>query len=146
MFYRAAAWLLLLAFTGSLVGCTNDHVTVITQTPGESPVIKNITPLQADHLIKANKDNANFVILDVRTPSEYVQGYIKNAVNLDYNSPDFKALVNSLDKNKTYLVYCRTGVRSAAASQMMSELGFKDIYNMNGGITDWQAAGLPIEK
>jgi len=82
----------------------------------------------------------------VRTPSEYVQGYIKNAVNLDYNSPDFKALVNSLDKNKTYLVYCRTGVRSAAASQMMSELGFKDIYNMNGGITDWQAAGLPIEK
>jgi rhodanese-related sulfurtransferase len=146
MFYRAAAWLLLLALSGSLVGCTNDHITVITQTPGESPVIKNITSLQADQLIKTNKDNANFVILDVRTPSEYVQGYIKNAVNLDYNSPDFKELVNSLDKNKTYLVYCRTGVRSAAASQMMSELGFKDIYNMNGGITDWQAAGLPIEK
>jgi rhodanese-related sulfurtransferase len=146
MIYRPATWILLLAVLGSLIGCTNDHVTVISPTSTESPVIKNITPLQADQLIKENKDNANFVILDVRTPSEYIEGHLKNSVNLDYNAADFKDKVNNLDKNKTYLVYCRTANRSASAVKIMTELGFKDIYHMTGGIVEWQSSGLAIVK
>jgi rhodanese-related sulfurtransferase len=130
----------------TMSGCAGAGSGLSTSPATTSPAMKNVTPTQADELIRANKDNGNFAILDVRTPSEYVQGYIKNAVNLDYNSPDFKELVSNLDKNKIYLVYCRTGVRSAAASQIMAELGFKGIYNMTGGITDWQAAGFAIVK
>jgi rhodanese-related sulfurtransferase len=146
MFTKPATWLVLLAFLGSLAGCTGESVTVTTPTSAEPPVIKNITPLQADELIKANKDNANFVIFDVRTPSEYIEGHLKNAVNLDYNAADFKDKANNLDKNKTYLVYCRTSNRSASAVKIMAELGFKDIYHMTGGIVEWQASSLPVVK
>jgi hypothetical protein len=81
MFKKPATWLVLLAFLGSLAGCTGDSVTITTPTSEGSPVIKNINPLQADELIKTNKDNTNFVILDVRTPSEYIEGHLKNSVN-----------------------------------------------------------------
>jgi hypothetical protein len=72
MFKKPATWLVLLAFLGSLAGCTGDSVTITTPTSEGSPVIKNINPLQADELIKTNKDNTNFVILDVRTPSRLI--------------------------------------------------------------------------
>jgi rhodanese-related sulfurtransferase len=146
MFKKPATWLVLLAFLGSLAGCTGDSVTITTPTSEGSPVIKNINPLQADELIKTNKDNTNFVILDVRTPSEYIEGHLKNSVNLDYNAADFKDKVNNLNKNKTYLVYCRTSNRSASAVKIMAELGFKDIFHMTGGIVEWQASGLPVVK
>jgi phage shock protein E len=109
-------------------------------------MVTNVSPTQANDLIKANQGNTKFVILDVRTPAEYADGHLQNAKNVDYNSPGFKDEVGRLDKSANYLVYCRTGVRSAAASQILLELGFSHIYNMTGGITDWQTAGLPVVK
>lgn len=89
--------------------------------------------------------------IDVRTPQEYAAGHIDNAINIDLYSADFKEKVIKLKdsnfKNITiYIVYCGTGIRSASACQIMEELGFKDILNMTGGITEWEAAGLPVEK
>ena len=84
--------------------------------------------------------------IDVRTPQEYAGGHIGNAINIDFNSADFKEKINKLDKKARYIVYCRTGVRSAAASEVMAKLGFMDIYNMAGGVSAWEAAGLPIAK
>jgi len=84
--------------------------------------------------------------VDVRTPGEYAGGHIDNAINIDYNASDFKEIINELDKNNGYIVYCQGGGRSAAASKVMAELGFKHINNMTGGILAWEAAGLPVEK
>lgn len=70
------------------------------------------------------------VILDVRTSDEYKDGHVKNSLNLDFYSPNFKSELEKLDKNKQYLVYCRSGNRSSQASKLMQQLGFMHIINM----------------
>jgi rhodanese-related sulfurtransferase len=80
----------------------------------------------------------NAVILDVRTEDEYNDGIIENAINIDiHKGQDFIAELESLDKNKNYYVYCRSGARSAKACEIMNELGFENAFNLLGGILDW---------
>jgi rhodanese-related sulfurtransferase len=117
-----------------------------TSSKADLSLIKDVTPVQSNSLIQRNQENAKFVILDVRTPQEYSEGHIAGAVNIDYYASDFKNRVDKLDKTNIYLIYCRTGIRSAAASKIISGLGFKNIYNMMGGITDWQTMGFPVVK
>jgi rhodanese-related sulfurtransferase len=105
-----------------------------------------ITPEQAIELIQKNKNNPNFVILDVRTPEEYQGGGITGAVNIDSYAADFKNSLNRLDKNKKYLVYCRTGHRSAAAAAAMKTLKFKEVYDLAGGVVAWSQKGYPLVK
>ena len=88
-------------------------------------------------------DNDNFVILDVRTPGEYYIDHIEDSILIDVQDPSFLEEVSKLDKDLTYLVYCRSGRRSAEASDILVDLGFNDVYNMTGGILDWEAAGFP---
>lgn len=106
--------------------------------------INNITPEEANNLTMLSSLFTQFV--DVRTPQEYTGGYIRNAVNIDFNAPDFKEKINELDKNIRYIVYCQSGGRSAAASKIMAELGFKYIYNITGGYSAWVAAGFPVHQ
>jgi phage shock protein E len=143
-------WLLLPAIisgceyiTGAALATSATFPPPSTPAAAES-VIKDVTPQEANELLIAS--SALIHILDVRTPEEFAAGHLIGAMNIDFQAPDFRANIAILDKNATYLVYCRTGVRSAAASQVMAELGFKDIYNMTGGFTDWLAAGLPFQK
>jgi len=74
------------------------------------------------------------------------RGSLQNAINLDYYSETFRNELNQLDKNKTYLIYCRSGSRSGRALDIMTELNFREVYNMLGGIIDWKADGLPTIK
>jgi rhodanese-related sulfurtransferase len=108
--------------------------------------IYDITTDKAYDLIQENAGNPDFVILDVRTPEEYDGGYIVGALNIDYYSEDFSAQLETLDKDKAYLIYCRTARRSSSARDMMAELGFKEVYNMSGGITEWEVKGLPVVR
>jgi len=109
-------------------------------------IIKDITPQEAYGLIQKNKNNRNFVILDVRTPAEFRGGHIAGAINIDYHAPTFKEELNGLEKTKVYLLYCRTAKRSRAALEMMRELGFQEVYHMLGGIVRWQEEGLLTRK
>lgn len=84
------------------------------------------------------------VILDVRTAEEYASGYIGDAINLDYYSPAFKDQATRLDKSKTYFVYCEAGGRSKSAASILRDAGFTKIVELNGGISEWKAADLPI--
>jgi rhodanese-related sulfurtransferase len=115
-------------------------------TESQTQVIKNITPDEAHVLIQKNKDNSNLVILDVRTQEEFADEHIENAVNLDYYSQTFRDDLNKLDKNKTYVIHCRSGGRSTKTLDMMEELGFIEVYNMMGGIVEWKEKGLPTKK
>ncbi|MEY5001212.1 MAG: hypothetical protein RLZZ211_1248 [Bacteroidota bacterium] len=84
------------------------------------------------------KDEQKAIVIDVRTPAEWQQGVISGAdLFIDYNSPTFKQQLAKLDKSKTYIVYCRSGGRSAGASQVMVDSGFKNVINMQGGISSW---------
>ena len=111
--------------------------------PQNEPVYKDVTVQEAYALIMDNKGNGNFIILDVRTPQEYVSGHLEDAINIDYYSPTFQESLATLDKDKTYLLYCRTGARSSQAFEMMKEMDFKNIYNMLGGIVAWISEELP---
>jgi len=130
-----------------IVGCsraiTPKSLTSLTTTSTTSNV-PTITAPDAYNLIQKNIDNPNFVILDVRTANEFNSGYISGAINIDYYSSDFQTIISKLDKNKQYLVYCKSGIRGAAATQIMMTLGFKEVQNLAGGITAWIQAGYPI--
>jgi phage shock protein E len=82
-------------------------------------------------------NNADIIALDVRTEGEYKSGKIDKAINIDYNAPDFKEQLQKLDKNNTYLVYCRSGARSNAAMEIMKAEGFMFLYHLEGGILSW---------
>ncbi len=94
---------------------------------------------QAEQLVTSKKVS----VLDVRTPREYSQGHLPNAVNIDYLNSDFEKQLEALDKDKKYLVYCRSGQRSSEAVEVMKKKGFRNVTNMLGGITAWSG---PTEK
>jgi phage shock protein E len=102
-----------------------------------------IGPEQAQELVAQRSGDADFTVLDVRTPEEFAAGHIEGATLIDLSATDFTSRVGELDRSRTYLVYCRSGNRSAAAVQEMQRLGFTDLYDMRDGFIGWQSAGGP---
>jgi rhodanese-related sulfurtransferase len=126
-------------------GCALPTPIPTTQTSA-TPAVKNISSQEVVDFISKNQSNPNFMIIDVRTAEEFAAGHIANAINIDVQLADFESNVGKLDRNKRYLVYCRTGIRSATATQAMARFGFKDIYNLSGGISQLIQDGYPIVK
>ena len=94
----------------------------------------------------AAKKDGKLVVLDVRTPDEYKEGHIAGAVNVDFLGKDFAEQLAKLDKEKTYVVHCRSGGRSTKSLETFQKLGFKTIVHLDNGFGSWQKAGLPVEK
>lgn len=86
-----------------------------------------------------------FVLLDVRSPEEYAQGFIEGSTNVNFNNEDFQARIEALDKEATYFVYCAGGGRSSKAVNLMKDLKFKSVYELEGGYNGWKANGLPVK-
>ena len=86
------------------------------------------------------------ILLDVRTPGEFAEGFIEGARLIDFQSGNFESEIASLDKNTTYAVYCRSGNRSGQAAKIMHDAGFHNVYNLDGGVIDWANAGLPLVR
>ena len=98
--------------------------------------MKNITQVEWKALLE-NNDNA--VIIDCRTPDEWRDGIIENAILMNINDPQsFMDGVNNLDKEKNYFVYCRSGNRSLQACQILESVGINNTYNLLGGILAWE--------
>jgi phage shock protein E len=104
---------------------------------------KNVNVNKAEEIINTTEE---IVVLDVRTPQEFKDGHIENSINIDIFSNDFDAQIQELDKSKTYVVICRSGGRSANASNKMVTMGFDDIYNVEGGFIAWSGAKKPSVK
>ncbi|MBD3305928.1 rhodanese-like domain-containing protein [candidate division KSB3 bacterium] len=107
-------------------------------------ILQDIAPQEAQALIQEHQGEEDFVILDVRTPREFEGGRLEQAVNLDYYSENFREALNKLDKDKMYLVYCRSGSRSRQTLRLMEDLNFSHAYNLSGGILRWHSQGLPV--
>ena len=109
----------------------------ISQEEGGTVTYKDIQAIEFDKL----KADENTIIIDVRTPEETAQGVIEGAtLFIDYKASNFGSEINKLDKTKNYIVYCRSGGRSAGASEEMIEAGFTKVYNLEGGISNWKGA------
>ncbi|MEZ5108147.1 MAG: thioredoxin domain-containing protein [Bacteroidia bacterium] len=85
-------------------------------------------------------------LVDVRTPEEFQKGHLKNALNMNINSSDLEKRAPYLDKEKPLFVYCYMGGRSAKACEYFKKMGFKIIYDMQGGYSAWTDANLPVEN
>jgi len=109
-------------------------------------IIEDIIVQEAFALILKNQNNPYFVIIDIRTPEEFADEHIENAINIDYSSETFQDELDQLDKDNIYLVYDQNGGYSADALDMMVELNFSETYNMLGGITQWTAQELPTTQ
>tara|TARA_X000000368_G_scaffold202035_1_gene159477 strand:+ start:74 stop:382 length:309 start_codon:yes stop_codon:yes gene_type:complete len=94
--------------------------------------------LEQDKWKTGFENDTNAVMLDVRTSEEFESKRIPRSINIDFYNPEiFMQEVGKLDKDKSYYIYCRTGVRSANSCHLMKELGFTKTYNLIGGIVDW---------
>lgn len=136
---KSIASTVLLLLVLSLSGATADK-------PLGKTFVKHVDAKAASKLIKANKGNDGFVILDVRTPAENQEVRLANATNIDIRSSKFAAKANKLDKERTYLVHCRSGGRSTTALKALQKLGFLKLYHLDGGMNAWQKEGLQVVK
>ncbi len=118
-----------IASVGLLAGCSSNN-----------EATKKVDPVEFSEVIA----QPGVIILDVRTPEEFNAGHIPNAININVADSNFSSEVSKLDKNATVAVYCRSANRSAVATNEMADLGFTDMYDMQGGIIDWEAAGGPV--
>jgi rhodanese-related sulfurtransferase len=86
------------------------------------------------------------MVVDVRTPEEVAEGHLAGSVNINFLGEGFSQEIGKLNKNKTYLLYCKSGNRTRKAADQMQKAGFKHVYMLEGGITAWNQAGKPVEK
>lgn len=127
---RSLAVLLLAAL--ALTGCSS------ADTATEQGV-RTVAASEARQLVENGA-----VVVDVRTPEEFASGHVADARNIDVQADSFHDEVDKLDRESTYVLYCRSGARADAAGQLMREMGFTDVVNA-GGFEDLAAAGLPTE-
>lgn len=116
----------------------------LTSKGNSTGIYKRLTAVQCDSLIKANAENPQFVILDVRTPGEWESGHIEGSINRSTRLSDFTAQLDQLPKHKTFLMHCQSGGRSAGAFQQMKDFQFAEVYEMIGGLNAWNNSGFPL--
>ena len=91
--------------------------------------------------------SANEVLLvDVRTPREFNSGHIENAININFLSAEFEKEIQKLDSTKTLVIYCRSGNRSSKSTSKFVKAGFKQFYDLKGGVLNWEKTGLKLVK
>ena len=141
--WSGLAGLLLLAV--ALGGCLDGTLLAgVDHDSGQLPSYGLVTPREAATVIRSMEDNPNFVLLDIRTPAEVEAGHISGASHLDFYNSAFEDDLKKLDRDKTYLIYCRSGNRTGQARAMMVGLGFSKVYDLNGGINAWNNLSYPI--
>jgi len=107
-------------------------------------VIELVSPAKAAEVIAEQPDG--LVVLDIRTPEEFAEARLADAIMVDYYASDFADQLDRLDKDVPYVLYCRTGNRSSDAVKTMKSLGFTEVYEIDGGIVNWYEQGFPVEQ
>jgi rhodanese-related sulfurtransferase len=109
----------------------------------QSGAHRKITALEFNEQIRASP---GATILDVRTPEEFAEDHLEGAQNMDYRADDFDQSTARLDKSRPVYVYCLKGGRSAGAAYYLRQSGFRQVYELKGGIRAWKKAGLPVKR
>lgn len=125
-------FILLLLFSFSFLSCQE-----------ENSSITKLSPAEVNAAFYADEDAQ---LVDVRTTEEYTVSHLKDAQNICVTNDDFEEKVKTLDKNKPVYVYCKKGGRSAKAAEILIEMGFKEVYDLQGGITNWEQNGFETEN
>jgi rhodanese-related sulfurtransferase len=123
-------------------GCSNAQSSnePVTSENNDQVINKDVNVAEFATLVEKKEG----LLLDVRTNQEYAAGHLEGATQIDFYSPDFQAKIKELDPETPVYVYCRSGGRSGQTAKMMKNLGFKAVYNLEGGIGAWQGSGKPV--
>lgn len=108
------------------------------------PPPQDISARTAAALIQENQSNPDFIILDIRTPREFGAGHIEGARNIDFYAQSFAKEFRSLDREKTYLIYCRSGNRTKQLMGAVEKMHFKQVFHMRSGLVDWVGQGFEL--
>lgn len=106
----------------------------------EAPSFGLVSPQEA---LALSADDG-VTVIDVRTPEEFAEGHLDGATMIDFYGATFADEIGALDPDGTYLLYCRSGNRSGQTAIMMEQLGFGQVYDMEGGVVAYGAEGLPL--
>ena len=131
---RRNLFVLILAFSVVVTACSSD---------AKTQSIELVSPADAAQVIA--DDPAGLIVLDIRTPEEFNEARLADAIMVDFYADDFTDRLDELDKDVPYVVYCRTGSRTSEAVKTMKELGFLEVYEIDGGIANWYNQDFPIE-
>jgi len=142
MMNRKEGWVLV-ATVLLFSGCEKRVPPKLIVSSSLEAAVENIEPGAAATLLK---ENADAVVLDVRTPGEFAEGHIEGAINIDFTGDDFDAGIAKLDKSVPYVMHCASGGRSGKSLPKFESLGFKKIYHLNAGFSGWGDAGLPVSQ
>lgn len=109
----------------------------------QSQKSENVELLDAKSFSEKIHKKEEVQLVDVRTPEEFKEQHIDNATNINWNDADFEQQISNLDKSKPVYIYCKSGGRSAKATAKLSEMGFTNVYELDGGILNWNEAKMP---
>jgi rhodanese-related sulfurtransferase len=104
--------------------------------------LKEVSPLEATQLL----NHQDAVLLDVRDPQEYKDGFLPNSIRIPLGSLSEKAVQLDKHRERPIIIVCRSGNRSAQAGRMLKKMGYETVYNLGGGLHAWRTANLPISK
>jgi len=140
-FARRSLFLLALVVPVLLTACGSSSDTTTTAVADtHTAAVETVAPQAAAGLAA----DGTHTVLDVRTPEEFDSGHLEDAVNIDFYEAAFADEIAQLDRDASYVLYCRSGNRSGQTLALMRELGFTDVHDVAGGIVAWSEAGLPI--
>ncbi len=123
---------------------TNPSAANTTEPPSATAMVSEVlSPADFATKLTASPDAQ---LLDVRTAPELGGGYLPGMKNIDFRAGNFAEQAKTLDPNKPVFVYCAAGSRSAGAAKVLQDLGFKEVYDMAGGFTQWKAQGMDFVK
>lgn len=118
-------------------------ITACTSTATMQPD-RELSPHQFKSMLDRHRGDADVVLLDIRTPAEFRNGHIHGARLVDYYDRNFVTTLKSLDRQKTYLVYCRSGNRSGKSLKLFDQLGFQHVYHLKSGWVGWTREKYPV--
>ncbi len=133
----------------ALAGCSDSTPqatsaeTVVESAVTDSAATPGVRLVTVDDAERLAADPA-VTVIDIRTPEEFASGHLDRSAEIDFYSPTFNSQLEQLDRNGRYLIYCRSGNRSGKARALMTDLGFTDVADMDGGVLAWTAAGKSL--
>ena len=141
---KSISYILLISIF-SFAACAQNSKTITNEstTDQKAAIAMNIN---TDEFARLMQEDREVLILDVRTDEEIAEGFIEGKTQINFYDQDFRDKIAALDRNTPVMVYCRSAGRSTDVLGMMAEMGFQEVYNLEGGFEAWKAAGKTVTK